>query len=185
MTNAKYYANLLRVNQITPAAVEAKIRDLEIQLQDEEYFLQEGIRSGEEQTKRIDILKKELNEFRELLAKDYAEAVTRGLETTQMTTVHQAPVLSESTKPEEIVELWDGTRLSSAESQQVENLMEMARTGRITKQTLLEITWDLDRQMEGMQSNDPRRADLLMRRSILHHVITTGKFTLKRFRHYR
>ena len=183
MSSIAYYANLLRLNQITPAAIEAKIRDLNVELQDEEYFLQEGIRTGELQVKKIESLRSQLNEFRRVLAGDYVEAVARGLESPAAPV--PAPAIPPTKTKETITELWDGTRLTEEEAATTKELLDLANKGKITKQTLLETVWALEDQLEKFSRDDSQREPLAVKIRIIHHVIRTGKFTARRFRYYR
>lgn len=187
MGSADEYRRRLLNNLITPNVIEDKIRDLRQELDDEQYYFDQGIRIGEPAKKKISALTSQIKDLTELLAFDYAQAVARGLET-PVSAVANTPV------PASIAiqiphETYDGTPLSHEEGVETLRLLKMVENGQITKKTLLDFISGLTDQLaQHRNQNTPAALELLARRGILRHVVVKGKFTRKddrRFKHYR
>lgn len=179
--SAEYYKNLLKINQITPAVIEQKIRELEIALDDAKYF-------GKPQVE-IDNSQVYIDSLKQVLAEDYAVAVARGLEYGPvLPPIEQEPLRLPVIESPSL--LWpkvafDGTVFTNEESREVAKLLQMVKDNRITKTTLLDFINSLNDQITGLKRNDPLLLELLMRRLILQHVVFTGTFKPKQKRKSR
>lgn len=169
--NIEYYRDLLRSNQITPATIERKIKEVETALDDAKFFNKSAEQIGQ--------LESYITDLKQILAEDYSQAVVRGLEPPSAIPtpkINFVPIILPT-------QLFDGTQLSKEEAQEVVRLLKMVQDGKLTKPTILEFIYAINNQLPTLGRNDPKIQELLMRKQILYHIMMTVFKTQKRRRY--
>lgn len=166
MSEAQHYSNLLKIGQITPTAVEKKLKDLMVELDDSKFF--------GKSSEIIKSLETRIKDLQQILVLDSAAVVN--LESPKTTFAPKQEIEEERL----ITELYDGTQLNEVESRELGELLKQARKGSITKTTLLESLLGLELTIANasrkLGPNDPAVQTLLFKKVLLQHVIMHGSF---------